>query len=186
MCREPDREATMMLPNALDDASLSGELERLHPASFSWALACCGRDREEAQDVLQASYLKLLDGRARFEGRSSLKTFLFGVILRTAAASRRRHSLDLWRRALWGRKTPDPTPVEGPEDAATRTEEIRRLRGALVRLPHRQRQVLELVFAQEMTIAEAAEILAISVGSARTHYHRGKRRLARELDRGRR
>jgi RNA polymerase sigma-70 factor (ECF subfamily) len=42
------------------------------------------------------------------------------------------------------------------------------------------------VFGQEMTIAEAADVLGIGIGSARTHYDRGKKRLARELDRGRR
>jgi RNA polymerase sigma-70 factor (ECF subfamily) len=49
-------------------------------------------------------------------------------------------------------------------------------------LPRRQRQILELVFAHDMTIADAAEVLEITVGSARTHYDRGKKRLARELD----
>ena len=47
------------------------ELERLHPAGFAWALGCCGRNREDALDVLQTSYLKMLDGRARFGGRST-------------------------------------------------------------------------------------------------------------------
>ena len=54
---------------------LTQEIERLHPASFSWALSCCRRDREEAEEVVQASYLKLLSGQARFAGRSSFKTF---------------------------------------------------------------------------------------------------------------
>jgi RNA polymerase sigma-70 factor (ECF subfamily) len=175
-----------MLQNAMAAPDLPGELERLHPASFSWALTCCGREREEAEDVLQTSYMKLLDGRARFDGRSTLKSFLFGVILRTAAESRRRHRLERWRGAILGLRAPDPTPPHGPEELALRSEEVARLRGALPRLTRRQRQVLELVFGQEMTIAEAADVLGIGIGSARTHYDRGKKRLARELDRGRR
>lgn len=175
-----------MLSNAMAAADLPGELERLYPASFSWALSCCGREREEAEDVLQTSYMKLLDGRARFDGRSTLKSFLFGVILRTAAESRRRNRLERWRRAIWDLRAPDPTPPHGPEEVASRSEELARLRSALPRLPQRQRQLLELVFGQEMTIAEAADVLGIGIGSARTHYDRGKKRLARELDRGRR
>jgi DNA-directed RNA polymerase specialized sigma24 family protein len=58
----------------MSPADLAPELERLHPAAFGWALSCCRWDRAAAEDVLQASYLKLLDGRARFDGRSSLKT----------------------------------------------------------------------------------------------------------------
>ena len=48
----------------------------------------------------------------------------------------------------------------------------------LARLARRQRQVLTLVFAMGMTVEEAAATLSISVGTARVHYDRGKRRLA--------
>jgi RNA polymerase sigma-70 factor (ECF subfamily) len=69
-------------------AETRAEIEKLHPAGFAWSMACCDRNRERAEDVLQASYLKILDGRARFAGRSSFRTFLFGVIRRTAAEER--------------------------------------------------------------------------------------------------
>lgn len=65
-------------------------LERLHEAAYGWALTCCGGEREEAQDVLQEGYLRVLNGRARFERRSEFRTFLFGVIRRVAAERRRR------------------------------------------------------------------------------------------------
>lgn len=170
-----------MPPRILDAADLREELERLHPASFSWALGCCGRNREDAQDVLQASYLKILDGRARFEGQSSFKTFLFGVIRRTAAEMRRRDRVQRWKLGLWLLRNPDPMPEMGPEDSAAESEQTSRLRSALARLARRQREVLELVFGQALTVEEAAVVLGISVGSARAHYDRGKRRLAREL-----
>jgi DNA-directed RNA polymerase specialized sigma24 family protein len=44
-------------------------------------------------------------------------------------------------------------------------------------LPSRQRDVLHLVFYQEMTVEEAADVLGVSVGTARTHFARGKGRL---------
>ena len=61
-------------------------------------------------------------------------------------------------------------------------ETVIRLRRCLDRLPARQRQVLHLVFYQDLTVEQAGEVMGISVGSARTHYHRGKLRLRRELD----
>ncbi|HEX6836121.1 MAG TPA: sigma factor, partial [Polyangia bacterium] len=69
----------------LIDRARASELAELHPASFAWALTCCGFDRQEAEDVLQTAYLKILDGRARFDGRSTFKTWLFAVVRHTAA-----------------------------------------------------------------------------------------------------
>jgi len=62
------------------------ELEQLHQQSFAWALSCCGRNPVDAEDVLQMTYLKILDGSAKFEGRSSFQTWLFGIIRRTASS----------------------------------------------------------------------------------------------------
>ena len=156
-------------------AETRAEIETLHAAGFAWSMACCQRNRERAEDVLQASYLKILEGRARFAGRSSFKTFLFGVIRRTAAEQRRRTAIG---RVLFGGATPaEPSTGEGGADDRLVFRE------ALARLARRQREVLELVFSMGMTVQEAADTLSISAGSARVHYDRGKRRLAALLGR---
>ena len=70
-------------------------------------------------------------------------------------------------------------PAEG--DSAARPvehqEEIAEIRAAIGNLSARQRQIVHLVFYERMTIAEAADVLKISVGSARKHYERAKQRL---------
>lgn len=160
-------------------AQLEAELERLHPEIFAWGLVCCRYDRSEAEEVTQISYLKVLDGRASFAGRSSFKTWIFGVVRRSAAERRRRVRLraDLLRR--WVRGHADDAGRDAARDVELSAESTMLFR-ALGRLPPRQREVLSLVFDHDLSLREAGETMGISVGSARTHYERGKRRL-REL-----
>jgi RNA polymerase sigma-70 factor (ECF subfamily) len=158
-------------------ADLAAELEALHPNSFGWAMACCDRRRDLAEDVLHDVYVKVLAGEARFDGRSTFKTWLFGVVRRTASSVQRRHRLH----ALLGlrdARQESPTWQSSPEDDAISTDRRDRTKRALNALSGRQREVLHLVFYQDLTIEEAASIMSVSVGSARTHYHRGKARMA--------
>jgi RNA polymerase sigma factor (sigma-70 family) len=57
-----------------------------------------------------------------------------------------------------------------------------RFQQALARLPARQRETLHLVFYQDLSLSEAAEVMNISIGAARQHYERGKKRLRETLD----
>lgn len=157
------------------------DLEQLHLASFGWALACCRHDREEAQEVLQEAYVSVLDGRARFDGRSSAKTWVFAVIRRIASSRRRRGWLRRLALSRWVDRQPPPAAAGNPESALGTAEATALLRQALLALPERQRQVLHLAFYQDLTLEEASQVLGISLGSARTHYHRGKQALRRRL-----
>src|SRR5215210_3864713 len=50
----------------MNQPELAHQVEELHPASFAWALGCCRRDRDEAEEVLQNVYVKIFEGKARF------------------------------------------------------------------------------------------------------------------------
>jgi RNA polymerase sigma-70 factor (ECF subfamily) len=152
-------------------------LSVLHTAAFGWAMACCNRDRTLAEEVSQMAYMKILAGEARFDGRSSFKTWLFGVIRNTAAGERRKAWLTLSRLARFARLSPDPASTAEPETETAGPPVESRLLGVLARLSRRQREVLHLVFYQGLTLADAAEILGVTVGTARVHYDRGKKRL---------
>jgi len=160
-----------------DSPSVREQLEAWHSESFAWAVACCDHEPGDAEDVLQMTYLKILDGRARFEGRSAFKTWLFGVVRMTALEQR--------RRAWWGWLRTAPVEAvrehrsldESPDDALARREKIDQIRAACLRLPSRQREVLMLVFHHDVTLDEAAQIMRVSPGSARKHYQRGKEQL---------
>lgn len=162
------------------------QLQVFHSDNYGWALLCCAWDTPVADDVLQEAYLRVLDGRARFQGGSTAKTWFFAVIKRVAQEQlrRRRSRQSLLMRLLPAVSEDDAVlPAESmvssdPVANAEISEAALALRAALMQLPERQREVLHLVFYSELTLAEAAHTLAVSLGTARTHYHRAKQSLA--------
>lgn len=167
----------------MERSVLEQELERLHGESWGWALACCARDNELAEDALQTAYLRILSGRARFDGRSSVKTWVFGVIRYCAREELRRRRF--WTVRNIGESAIDAAdPSPGADSIAESSERTASLHAALVSVSPRQREVLQLVFYHGMTIEEAAGVMNVSVGSARTHYERGKKALAQKLMNG--
>jgi RNA polymerase sigma-70 factor (ECF subfamily) len=162
----------------LAPAELEAQLAQLHDSSFGWALSCCGWDESDAEDVLQTTYVKVISGRAHFGGRSAFRTWLFGVIRQTAREHRRRARSQVERAERLASEPTEVRPsVARPDEVQERAELNRRLLSAMDELPDRQREVLHLVFYEDLTIREAAEVMEVSLGSARVHYERGKKRL---------
>lgn len=168
----------------MDIADLKAQLERLHPSSFGWALSCCRRDCGEAEEVLQIVYLKIIEGKARFRGEASFKTWLFAVIRKTAVSEHRKTLLRKLRTTINPVGPRDMNAsVEKPDAALERSETQLRFLRALETLPSRQREAMHLVFYENLSLREAADVMNISIGSARQHYERGKRRLRESLER---
>jgi RNA polymerase sigma factor (sigma-70 family) len=161
----------------MEISEVKAELEKHHSSGFGWALSCCGRDPSEAEEVLQLVYLKILDGRARYGGESSFKTWLFAVIRKTAAGERRKRFLRKLIFDAGAERMPKPPQTEGPAQALERTETQARFQQALAQLPKRQQQTLHLVFYEDLSLQETAEVIGISVGAVRQHYGRAKARL---------
>lgn len=157
---------------------LEARLAELHEASYGWACSCCGWNETDAEDVLQTTYVKVISGRARYAGRSTFRTWLFGVIRHTARELTR--SMVSQRERAEGfalEVVATGTPVAEPSEEIEHAERASLLRSALEALPGRQREVLHLVFYQDLTVQEAADVMEVSIGSARVHYDRGKKRL---------
>ena len=156
---------------------LEQQLAELHPAAFAWALACCRRRRDDAEDVLQDVYTKVLSGRAAFRERSSFKTWLFGVIRLTTLE----HARWRWtrRREVYGVDAAD-VPASAPHVDRETAEALAK---ALAQLAERQREAIHLVFYEGLTIEESAVVMGVSLGTARTHYERGKAGLLAILNR---
>ncbi len=140
-------------------------LKQHHRDAFLWARQCCSFDEEQANDVLQQVYLKILEGKAKLKNPEKVKTWFFSIIRYTAIDHLKKegklHSL------------------EEVYETADVVEEIDQTdyQAIIGLLPNMQQQVLLMVFYHQMTIAESAEVLQIGLGTARTHYERGKKKL---------
>ncbi len=152
-------------------------LEAIHSQLYGWALTRCGFDHSAAEDLMQEAYVAVLSGAARFDRKSSLKTFLFGVIQNLARSRFRQIAIRMRLVTSYAAETREcgPSEIEGDD------MESRQVWAAVESLPARQRDVTELVFCRQMTIEEAAAVMGVSVGTGRVHYDRAKKALAGRL-----
>ena len=150
-------------------------LEALHGQLFGWALSRCGYDDATAEDLMQQAYVEVLSGRARFDKKSTLKTFMFGIVQNLARSRFRRQNTRLRVIDAYAAEQEEVTaPDEGHGNLKTVWE-------AVESLPQRQRDITELVFVREMTIEEASAVMGVSLGTGRVHYDRAKKSLADKL-----
>jgi RNA polymerase sigma factor (sigma-70 family) len=145
--------------------SLQQLLQSHHREVYIWARQCCGFDSELAKDVLQLTYLKILEGKAKLNDPSKAKTWLFSIIRYTAVDELRKG----------GKMLPldeDYELIDIPAEIDYTDYD------AIIKsLPSMQQQVILMVFYHQMTIEQSAEVLQIQLGTARTHYARGKKKL---------
>ncbi len=146
-----------------------------------------------AEEAVQDTWLGVLRGIERFEGRASFKTWLFRILVnRTRSAGSREpsdpsiealHAVDPSRFDAQGQWA-DPLDrwTEESEDRLDAATWVPVLRSALDELPPRQRQVVMLRDVEGLSSDEACTVLGISVGNQRILLHRGRSRLREILD----
>jgi RNA polymerase sigma-70 factor (ECF subfamily) len=146
-----------------------------------------------AEEAVQDTWLGVVRGIERFEGRSSLKTWLFRILVNRARSAGSREPADASMERL---QAVDParfdTQGQWAEPLGHWTEEsddrldaatwVPVLRSALDELPPRQRQVVMLRDVEGLSHDEACAVLGISVGNQRILLHRGRSRLREVLE----
>ena len=147
-------------------------LEAIHGQVFGWALSRCNYEQAVAEDLVQQAYVELLTGKARFDGASSLKTFVFSVVHNLARSRYRRQAMRLRLAAKVAE--PDITEPSEPGDHSALWRAVRDL-------PARQRDIVELVFCRDLTVEEASRVMGVSTGTGRVHYDRAKKALRGKL-----
>lgn len=164
---------------------------------YRYAVARLGR-REDAEDAVQEALLAGLRAAASFDARSSVSTWLVGILRHKVHDVLRRRSRDgVWRAAVAAAlAAPHPSGFT-PEgywaepnadwgvdlsDPAEREEFIRALEAAIAGLPAVHRQVVYLCEIDGLGAREAADLLGLSRTNLWTIAHRARQRLRRDLD----
>jgi RNA polymerase sigma-70 factor (ECF subfamily) len=139
---------------------------------------------ESAAEVVQEAWLAVIEGIDRFEGRSSLKTWVYRILVNLAKRRGAREDRSIPVSSLGPFQGPDepfpghwrelPAPWPTPERSALDGELRERLEAALAKLPPRQRVVLILRDVQGYGSEEVSEILDISAGNQRVLLHRAR------------
>ena len=157
-----------------------------HEQLIQWALRCTRGDRPLSEELVSDLYVMMLQGKANHVAPDKRHVWAMSVLTRLAQTCLRTHlrRLTLW--VKWGeveqrctRSAEDPSVIY--EHALEHRAAEASILDAIESLPQRQREIIILVFYHELTISDAADVLSISVGSARTHYTRAKRALAKQL-----
>ena len=202
---DPDGEVLARL-RAGNEAAFAELVDRWSPAMLRIARAYVAT-AHSAEDAVQDAWLGVIQGLPRFERRSSLRTWVFTILVNQARRRGAREARtvplsDLSRDDDTG-PTVDPDRFQGPDDAhpggwkptarpvsweghpegrALAGEALRLLESALTMLPPRQRTVVTLRDVQGLTPDEACEVLGITAQNQRVLLHRGRAALRKSLE----
>ena len=185
-----------------DELAFAAAIRRYHGPLMRLALAF-GHDRDTAEDLVQEGWLTAIRTLNRFEGRSSVKTWISGIVINLARARRRRESRMLTFTSLFGRgdadrrqPTVDPSRF-GPDGAWSRgpsswenipestllgRETLARIARAIDELPPKHREVIILRDVERLGAQEVGELLGITPENQRVRLHRARAAVRRALE----
>lgn len=184
------------------DERIFEELTRRHyPAMLRLAMAYL-RDREAADDVIQETWVNFLRSLDRFEGRSSLRTWLFGILTNIARARRRREARVITFTSLFGLLpdsrgptvdpkrfgkngtwlTDPPSWSQVPEQILEGQETLAQVKEAIEALPPKLREVIVLRDVAGFSADEVGQALQISTGNQRVRLHRARAAVRQKLE----
>ena len=199
---DPSFDSELEALRAGDEAAFQSLIQRYHGPMLRLAMNYVG-DRGVAEDVVQESWLTCLRSLDRFEGRSSLKTWLFGILVNAARARRRKESRILPFASFWRRDDSDshrPTVDRSrfgsdgmwsngphswdnvPESRVLGAETLQHVRSAIDTLPPKQREVILLRDVAGFDGGEVCALLGISPANERVRLHRARATVRQKLE----
>ena len=187
-----------------DERAFEALVARYYPTMLAVALHHV-RTRAVAEEVVQEAWLGVLKGLDRFEGRSSLKTWVLRILVNTAKTRGVRESRTVPYSSLateGEEPAVEPERFRGPGDtfpghwraypgdwhrlpdeALTQGETLRVVLGAIEALPDAQRTVIALRDIQGCDSEEVCALLEVSEGNQRVLLHRARSKVRAALER---
>jgi RNA polymerase sigma-70 factor (ECF subfamily) len=152
-----------------------------HAAFVQRAVAHLAGPGLDAEDLVQDVFVQACRSWAAFGGRSSVRTWLFGVALGVVRNARRRAR---FRRFLGLEQVAEPASLAPtPAEDLEQLEDRRTVYATLERLSEKKRTVLVLFELEGLSGAEIAEVLGCPLQTVWTRLHHARRDFARELER---
>jgi RNA polymerase sigma-70 factor (ECF subfamily) len=180
-----------------DDGDLLARLQRgeedafealidQHDAALRRTALAFVSTRASAEEVVQDTWLAVLGGLPSFEGRSSLKTWIFQILINRAKTRRAREARTVPVSAMGDEAGDSAAPAEGfdaetPKKLLLRKELAGEIEAALLELPARQRTVVMLRDALGFTPQDVCHALAVNETNQRVLLHRARVRLRTNL-----
>jgi RNA polymerase sigma-70 factor (ECF subfamily) len=181
--REQDRDAL--------DELFTRYLDQAHAIAFNM----CSGDHEQAQDLTQEAFLKVLKNINRFKGESEFSTWLYRIIYNTYLDTRKKrlkwgNIFSFWRikKDTGGsgkevlEELPDKNVNKNPLNVLQAKHFDQEIQKALHLLPEKQRIVFQLKVINEMSIKEIAKITGSAPGTVKSHLFRATRSLQKTLN----
>jgi len=141
---------------------------------YRWLLRFV-RDETLAEDILSEVFLDVWRQAGRFEGRSSVSTWLMSIArFKALSARRRRAEAELDEKI----ETTVADTANDPEAALQEKNRGELLRQALTLLSPEHREIIDLVYYHEKSIAECAEIIGIPAATVKTRMYYARKNLA--------
>jgi RNA polymerase sigma-70 factor (ECF subfamily) len=150
---------------------------RHHVAVFRSVLGLL-HDRCMAEDVISEVFLDVWRQADRFEGRSAVLTWMLGIARFKALSALRNRSHNDWDEQA---VAAIEDPADDPATALQKKDTGAILRKCLAKLSPAHREIIDLVYYHEKTVAEVAEIVGIPGNTVKTRMFNARRHLARLL-----
>lgn len=138
-------------------------------------------DGDDAQDIAQDIWLRVVRGIGGLRDPARLRAWLFGIAHRTWIDTLRKK----YKVVLADIEEADQQPLPDPAVPGAREEELVAMEHELSLLPPVEREALTLFYLRELSLQEIAQALGIPVGTVKSRLHRARRMLASSLAKGR-